>query len=101
MLRDMYIEQIVRALEGDVSLENLTEGVKPGHSSMFSSGGSSEYDMGAYNADMARFRKMALGTQELGSTNGGPTSEYGLNPSSSSSGDSSQKTDSTTDRRRH
>ncbi|KAG9440963.1 hypothetical protein H6P81_021128 [Aristolochia fimbriata] len=79
------MSQIVRALEGDVSMEDLNEGVRPGQSSMFSSS-SSDYDTNSYNADLKKMRKMALGS-ELGGSEmySGPTSEYGLNPSSSSS----------------
>jgi len=79
------MSQIVRALEGDVSLEDLNEGVRPGQSSTFGSNGSSDYDAGSYNADMKKFRKMALASQDMGSSEYGATSEYGLNPSSSSS----------------
>ncbi|RWR72443.1 proline-rich receptor-like protein kinase PERK1 [Cinnamomum micranthum f. kanehirae] len=82
------MSQIVRALEGDVSLEALNEGVTPGHSSLYSHG-SSDYDSSQYNEDMKKFRKMALATsQEYGGSSeySGPgTSEYGLNPSASSS----------------
>lgn len=80
--------QIVRALEGDVSLDDLNEGVKPGQSTMFTSTGSSDYDSTSYNADMKKMRRMALGTEEFASneySSGPPTSEYGQNPSSSSS----------------
>lgn len=40
-----------------------------------------------YNEDMKKFRKLALASQEYGSTGhySNPTSEYGLNPSVSSS----------------
>ncbi|KAG6518190.1 hypothetical protein ZIOFF_021593 [Zingiber officinale] len=76
------ISQIVRALEGDVSLEDLNEGVRPGHSRFFSSYGSSDYDSIQYNEDMKKFRKMALGTQEY--ENPEQSIEYGQNPSSSS-----------------
>ncbi len=55
-------KQIVRALEGDVSLDDLNEGVKPGQSSVYSS--SSDYDTTAYNTDMKKFRKMALSSQD-------------------------------------
>lgn len=80
------MSQIVRALEGDVSLEALNEGVKPGQSTFFNSSGSSDYDNSSYSADMRKFRQMALGSTEFGSTGySGLTSEYGLNPSSSSS----------------
>ncbi|KAG6411218.1 hypothetical protein SASPL_129296 [Salvia splendens] len=81
------MSQVVRALEGDVSLSDLNEGITPGHSSVYSSNGSTDYDAAQYNEDMKKFRKMALGTQEYGSSGlcSNPTSEYGLNPSGSSS----------------
>lgn len=79
--------QVVRALEGDVSLSDLNEGIRPGHSTVYSSYGSSDYDTVQYNDDMKKFRKMALGSQEYGTSDqySNPTSEYGLNPSGSSS----------------
>jgi hypothetical protein len=74
----LFSVQIVRALEGDASLDDLNEGVKPGQSMMFSS--SSEYDSGGnYASNISRFRKVALDSSEYGTT-----SEYGLNPSQSS-----------------
>ncbi|NP_001312669.1 proline-rich receptor-like protein kinase PERK1 [Nicotiana tabacum] len=81
------MSQVVRALEGDVSLSDLNEGIRPGHSTVYSSHGSSDYDASQYNEDMKKFRKMALGSQEYGSTGqySNPTSEYGLYPSGSSS----------------
>ncbi|KAL4572213.1 hypothetical protein LXL04_018983 [Taraxacum kok-saghyz] len=81
------MSQVVRALEGDVSLSDLDEGIRPGHSSVYN--GSSDYDTAQYNEDMIKFRKMALGTQEYNASSeySRPTSEYGLNlnPSGSSS----------------
>ncbi|KAL3630306.1 hypothetical protein CASFOL_023290 [Castilleja foliolosa] len=83
------MSQIVRALDGDSSLEDLNEGVKPGQSQPFNPNGNmSTYDTGAYNADMMKFRKMVLTSQEFNSNEDGATSEYGLNESSSSSTDS-------------
>ncbi|GAV85967.1 Pkinase_Tyr domain-containing protein, partial [Cephalotus follicularis] len=80
------MSQIVRALEGDASLDALNEGVKPGQSSAFGSGtGSFDYDAGSYTGEMKRFRKLALDSREYASSEYGATSEYGLNPSSSSS----------------
>ncbi|KAF9615379.1 hypothetical protein IFM89_023030 [Coptis chinensis] len=80
------MSQIVRALEGDVSLSDLNEGIRPGHSTVYSSHGSSDYDTSQYNEDMRKFRKMALASQEYASSeNSRPTSEYGLYPSGSSS----------------
>ncbi|KAG6767951.1 hypothetical protein POTOM_026843 [Populus tomentosa] len=70
------MSQIVRALEGDVSLDVLNEGTRTGRSPMFSSsnGSSSDYDTNLYNADMKRFRQVALGSQELGSSELGTSS---------------------------
>lgn len=84
------LKQTVRALEGDVSLDDLNEGVKPGQSSVFGSDGSTDYDKGSYNADMKKFRRMALSSQDYeSSTEYGFTSDYGNNEASSSaSGDS-------------
>lgn len=90
----MYLLQVVRALEGDVSLADLNEGIKPGHSTMYSSHESSDYDTVQYKEDMKKFRKMALGTQEYGASSeySAATSEYGLNPSGSSSEAQSRQT---------
>ncbi|CAN4096353.1 unnamed protein product [Withania somnifera] len=80
--------QVLRALEGDVSLSDLNEGIKPGHSTVYSSYTSSDYDTLQYNEDMRKFRKMALATSQEYESSGlysNLTSEYGLNPSGSSS----------------
>ncbi|GFP84454.1 proline-rich receptor-like protein kinase perk5 [Phtheirospermum japonicum] len=80
------MSQIVRALDGDSSLEDLNEGVKPGQSQPFNPNENvGTYDTGAYNADMMKFRKMVMTSQEFNSNEYGATSEYGLNASSSSS----------------
>ncbi|KAG4992072.1 Proline-rich receptor-like protein kinase PERK1 [Glycine soja] len=88
------MSQVVRALEGDVSLADLNEGIRPGHSTMYSSHESSDYDTAQYKEDMKKFRKMALGTQEYGASSeySAATSEYGLNPSGSSSEAQSRQT---------
>jgi hypothetical protein len=83
--------QVVRALEGDVSLDDLNEGVRPGHSRFvgsYSSSSASDYDTNQYKEDLKKFRKMALGGGSGGVQSGSqeaPTSEYGRNPSASSS----------------
>ncbi|GAB4852592.1 Proline-rich receptor-like protein kinase perk1 [Ancistrocladus abbreviatus] len=78
------MSQIVRALEGDVSLSDLDEGIRPGHSTVYGSYESSDYDNSQYK-DIKKFRKMAIGSQEHGTSEyGGTTSEYGLYPSRSS-----------------
>ncbi|XP_022854131.1 proline-rich receptor-like protein kinase PERK5 [Olea europaea var. sylvestris] len=82
------MSQIVRALEGNSSLEDLSEGVKStGQSAAHKSSGtmSDMYDTRAYNADMMKFRKMVISNPDNASSEYGATSEYGLNPSSSSS----------------
>ncbi|XP_050128636.1 proline-rich receptor-like protein kinase PERK1 [Malus sylvestris] len=83
------MSQVVRALEGDVSLSDLNEGIRPGQSNVYSSHGSSDYDTSQYKEDMKKFRKMALGSQEYGASSeySAPTSDYGLYPSGSSSGE--------------
>jgi len=50
--------QIVRALEGDVSLEDLKESMikTPPQTNIYTS----EYDTMQYNADMAKFRKQIM-----------------------------------------
>lgn len=69
------MKQIVRALEGDASLDDLNEGVKPGQSMMFSSG--SENDSGGnYASNINRFRKVAFESSEYSNEYSG-TSEYG------------------------
>ncbi|ESQ50600.1 hypothetical protein EUTSA_v10022596mg [Eutrema salsugineum] len=63
------MSQIVRALEGEVSLDALNEGVKPGHSNIYgTSGTSSDYSQTSYNADMKKFRQIALSSQEFQSS---------------------------------
>ncbi|CAN8269061.1 unnamed protein product [Cochlearia groenlandica] len=81
------MSQIVRALEGDASLDDLNEGVKPGQNSFIRGGSSSDYDSSStYSSDMRKFRKAALDSHEYGaSSEYGNTSEYGVEPSSSSS----------------
>ncbi|KAK8660569.1 hypothetical protein V6N13_051491 [Hibiscus sabdariffa] len=76
------MSQVVRALEGESSLSDLNEGMRPGQSNLYSSYGSSDFDASQYNEDMKRFKR-ALGSQEYGASNeySEPTSEYGLYPS--------------------
>ncbi|KAH6807903.1 Protein kinase superfamily protein [Perilla frutescens var. frutescens] len=82
------MSQIVRALEGDSSLDDLNEGVKPGQSGLYNpNGGTQMYDTRAYNADMLKFKKMVMTSEEFNSSEYGTTSEYGLNPSLSVSSD--------------
>lgn len=81
-------EQIVRGLEGKVSLSDLNEGIRPGDCNKYSSyGGSTDYDSRQYNDEMRKVRKMALGTQGYNTTGeySNSTSDYGMCPSGSSS----------------
>lgn len=78
--------QVVRALEGDAYLADLNKGIRPGHSGVYNSSfTSSDYDNSNYSADIRRFRQVALESQEYGSEYSGATSDYGVNPSASSS----------------
>ncbi|CAJ1951155.1 unnamed protein product [Sphenostylis stenocarpa] len=71
------MSQVVRALEGNISLEVLNGGSAPGHSGVFGV---------QYSEDMKNFRKLALESQEQGiSEYSGPSSDYGRHPSVSSS----------------
>lgn len=79
-------EQIVRALEGNLALHDLNDGVLPGHSRAYSPFGSSDYDSGQFQDDLKKFRKIALESREMTTSEfSGPTSEFGVHPSSSSS----------------
>ncbi|GLU22214.1 hypothetical protein SLE2022_383050 [Rubroshorea leprosula] len=79
------MSQIVRALEGNLALDDLNRGMTPGYSTAFSSLGSLDYSTTQYKEDLKKFRKMALETRELASSEySGLTSEYGVNPSTSS-----------------
>lgn len=72
--------QIVRILEGDVSLDDLKDGIKPGQNVAYNSSSSSDqYDTMQYNADMQKFRKAVFSNSD----------EFGT--SSGSSGEVSQK----------
>ncbi|KAJ4950291.1 hypothetical protein NE237_027123 [Protea cynaroides] len=76
------MSQIVRALEGDLSLSNLNEGI----STLYGSYASSDYDTIQFNEDMKKFPKMTFNSQEYGSNGySEPTSKYGLYQSGSSS----------------
>ncbi|CAA7043869.1 unnamed protein product [Microthlaspi erraticum] len=84
------MSQIVRAFEGNISLDDLTEGVTPGHSTIYSLDGSSDYSSTQYKEDLKKFKKMALESQTFGGgsseCSGLTTSDTtGQNPSGSSS----------------
>ncbi|WVZ61837.1 hypothetical protein U9M48_011649 [Paspalum notatum var. saurae] len=86
------MSQIVMALQGDLPLEELSDGVRPGHggaafsSSSGGSGSGSEYGSGSYTAQMERIRRAALPSPEYSSEYPGSIPEYG-HPSPASSVD--------------
>ncbi|KAK4378356.1 hypothetical protein RND71_000218 [Anisodus tanguticus] len=71
------MSQVVRALEDDVTLDDLNEGGKLGHSATLSSGGSSEHDGGSY--DLKKFRKSSMSSQEYSSSENGESREFRQN----------------------
>ncbi|KAA8541796.1 hypothetical protein F0562_022948 [Nyssa sinensis] len=80
------MSQIIHALEGNMSLDELNDGIRPGHSAVYSYRGSSNYDSAQYKEDLIKFRKMALESQEQNPSEiSRPTSESGVHPSGSSS----------------
>lgn len=66
MLSNLVNLQIVRALEGDVSLEDLNEGVKARHGGLDGSSGSSVYESDSIS-DLKKYRKTGLSSQEFNS----------------------------------
>ena len=71
----------MRALDGDSSLDDLNDG-KGGHGA--NNGNTETYDTNDYNADMMKFKKMVMTSQDFTSSEYGGTSDYG-HPSSTSS----------------
>ncbi|KAH8514352.1 hypothetical protein H0E87_007259 [Populus deltoides] len=67
------MSQIVRALEGNMPLDELNEGITPGLSSVYSSA-SSDYSTRRHEEDMKKFRKLALESLEHDSTVNPPAS---------------------------
>ncbi|PKA64330.1 Proline-rich receptor-like protein kinase PERK1 [Apostasia shenzhenica] len=81
------MSQVFRALEGDVSLEDLNEGIQRGDSGINGSHESSDFDSQQYNATLEKFRQMALfGHGYASSDYSAATSEYGQIPSASTEG---------------
>lgn len=84
------MSQIVRVLEGDVTVDVLNlDGVKAGPNAVRSST-SGEYDGDLYGANMMKYRKKPAADSSMVSSEYGATSEYGLNPSVSSSDQSTE-----------
>lgn len=74
----------MRALEGDVSLEDLNEGMRPGQSMLFGSG--SDYESNSYTSSMNRLRKVMIASPEYSDGYDGPITEFEHCHSASSSG---------------
>ncbi|KAJ4834655.1 hypothetical protein Tsubulata_035075 [Turnera subulata] len=51
------MSQIVRALEGNLSLDELSEGISPGFSMVYTSSGSPDHNSGQYEEDLKNLRK--------------------------------------------
>ncbi|KAG7594895.1 Leucine-rich repeat [Arabidopsis thaliana x Arabidopsis arenosa] len=79
------MSQIVRVFEGNLFLDDVTDGTASEHSTSYSLDGSSDYCSTQYREDLKKFRKMALESHTFGSS--GVTSENVQNsePSGSSS----------------
>ncbi|CAN6202973.1 unnamed protein product [Urochloa humidicola] len=97
------MSQVVMALQGEMPLEELNDGVRPGHGATFSSSsggsGSSDYGgsgSGSYTAQMERIRRAALPSPEYSADYPGSIPEFG-HPSPASSASSVERDD----RRRH
>ncbi|GAB4842215.1 Proline-rich receptor-like protein kinase perk1 [Ancistrocladus abbreviatus] len=82
--RRPQMSQVVQALEGNLSIDELCKETTPGHSRVH---GSTDYDDNQYKADMKKFRKLALESQgQMISSDQFSefTSEFGGHPSTSS-----------------
>ncbi|CAN4123586.1 unnamed protein product [Withania somnifera] len=72
------MSQIVRALEGNSSLEDLNDNIRPSKTPSFAASNGAPtlgYDTGMYNADMMKFRKMIMPTQEFNNSEHGTPKE--------------------------
>ncbi|KAL1215973.1 Proline-rich receptor-like protein kinase PERK15 [Cardamine amara subsp. amara] len=69
------MSQIVRAFEGNLSLDDITQGVTVEHRTIYSLDGSSGYSSTQYTNDLKKFKKIALESQTFGSS--GLTSDNG------------------------
>ncbi|KAI5072978.1 hypothetical protein GOP47_0013084 [Adiantum capillus-veneris] len=78
--------QVLRALEDDVALSDLNQGVKPGHSYVYGfSFASTDYDSSYYSANTRMYSQATFGSRDCSSEYSGGTSEHAMNPSTSSS----------------
>ena len=66
----MVVIQVVRALEGNLSLSDLNDGVKPGFSSAH---GSTDLDSGTEKEEAKKFRKLVFLSEDYASSDFGRT----------------------------
>ena len=83
----LWIGKALRALEDDVALSDLHQGVKPGYSHMYTSSfASTEFDSSPFDFDMKKPQRTHIEGPDYSSEySGGATSDYGANPLTSSS----------------
>lgn len=79
------MSQIVRALEGDVSLEDLNDGVRPGQIMLFSS--DPDHESSFYVPNVNRIRRVVVASPESSGEHSGPITEHELRHSASRSED--------------
>ncbi|KAJ0963303.1 hypothetical protein J5N97_028425 [Dioscorea zingiberensis] len=79
------MSQIVHALEGNVSLEDLNEGIRLSQSMFFSSGSDYETSSNNSNSNKKRFRKVTITSPEYSGEYSGPINEHDYHHSISSS----------------
>ncbi|PKA65367.1 Proline-rich receptor-like protein kinase PERK1 [Apostasia shenzhenica] len=78
------MSMVLRVLQGDVSLEDLNDGIHPRHSNAYDPYSSSDFNSHRYNEALKKFRKMASLSQYVSNCSSS-TSEYGMTVSTSSS----------------
>ncbi|XP_076887954.1 proline-rich receptor-like protein kinase PERK1 [Bidens hawaiensis] len=79
------MSQIARALEGNLSLKDLHESIKSANNKLNGSQESSDFDTAQYREELKKFQKMAFESQNNSSGWSAPTSNFGQQPSGSSS----------------
>ncbi|KAM7519711.1 hypothetical protein LguiB_018673 [Lonicera macranthoides] len=79
------MSQIVRTLEGNMSLDDLNEGNRPGHSTIYGSHEIADYDTAQYKEDLKKFTKMVLEGQDYNNSSecSSAISDFGQHPSGS------------------
>lgn len=68
------MSQIVRGLDGNLSLDDLNDGAKAAAAAAGGESTNNPYDTRAYNADIMKFRMMVMSSNESGTTIGSSSS---------------------------